>query len=206
MPRLHILIADDHLLFTQALIGQLSPQLPECDWHSVGSLSELSAADTCDISLAIVDLSLGDGEAFQWLEANKTVRTLIVTSAREEAVITRVLALEVNGIAHKSDDLDCLLLAIRTVLGGGRYLSPRIQSLHHAIKRRPDALHKILSPREYEVLRLVGAGLSTDEIASQLGLRASSVSDHKKNLMMKLDVHSAAELMRSSFERGVARI
>jgi DNA-binding NarL/FixJ family response regulator len=206
MPSLPFLIADDHVLFSQAVIAQLSQVQPGRKFHAVSSLAELNACNPEHYALALVDLSFGDGEAFTWLEGGPAIKTLVVTSAQEEAILNKLFTLEVDGCVHKSDEIACLIQGVDIVLAGGRYHSPRIKLLHQGLRRRPDALHKLLSPREYEVLQLVGLGHPNEEIASRLGLRASSISDHKKNLMLKLGVHSAAELMKCAIERGVTRL
>ncbi|MBI5423017.1 MAG: response regulator transcription factor [Opitutae bacterium] len=206
MAAKRILLADDHVLFNQALAAQLAQWLPGCRCEFVTSLAALRTTKLTEFDLAIVDLSFADGDALAWLTAHAAGRVLIVTAAQEEAVILHAVALEVDGVAHKSDDISVLRHAIDTILSGGHYLSPRIRELQTAIKRRPDALHKILSPRELEVLRLIGRGNTTDEIASTLGIRASSVSDHKKNLMQKLGAATANDLLRCAIERGVARV
>lgn len=206
MPAPRFLIVDDHLLFGRIVANELGGKYPGCHCDVATSLKELRQAELAKIALVILDLGLGDGDAVTWLEASPAVKTLVLSSANEEAVISRVLGLEISGFVHKADDPACLFQGIETVLAGGHYLSPHVQQLRSAINRNPGALHKILTAREYEILRLIGRGLSTAEIARQTGLRAGSISDHKKNLMLKLEVHSMPELMRCAIDRGLARV
>lgn len=206
MPAPRFLIVDDHLLFGRVVANELVGKYPGCHCEVATRLSELKLAELAKTNLVILDLGLGDGDAVSWLESSPAVKILVLSSASEEAVVSRVLGLDINGFVHKADEPACLFQGIEAVLAGGHYLSPHVQRLRNAISRNPEALHKILTPREYEVLRLVSRGLSTAEIAEQTGLRAGSISDHKKNLMTKLGVHSLPELMRCAIERGLARV
>ena len=66
--------------------------------------------------------------------------------------------------------------------------------------------HDDLSPREYEVFRLIVSGKSTNEIAAQLNLSAKTVSTHKKNMMTKLAVDSTSDLVKYAVRNGLVSV
>jgi DNA-binding NarL/FixJ family response regulator len=203
--KISFLVAEDHLMIGKIVSAYLKEQYPSSQFTWVPSVSALEKLEERKFTLIILDLDLSDGSSIRWLESHANSKVLVLSCAVEEAVILKVLGLRIVGFVHKSDDPDCLYHAVRVALEGGFYLSPKVQSLRNEFNRRPDALHKILSEREREILRFVGMGLSSGEIASKLGLRASSVSDHKKNLMTKLDAHSVQDLMLCAINRGLLR-
>ena len=203
---MRILLADDHLLLGEIVGDSLKRKFPKSSFRCVATVKELEEAGDKGFALIIVDLELSDGSAIRWLEKRHSTKVLVLSCAVEEAIISKVLSLGINGFVHKEDDPDCLYKAIEAIMDGGYYLSPKVQNLRSKVGRSPDALHKILSPRETDVLKLVGAGLTSGEIASRLGLRASSVSDYKKNLLSKLGLHSTQGLMRFAIERGLTRL
>ncbi|MFI5337982.1 MAG: response regulator transcription factor, partial [Opitutales bacterium] len=96
--------------------------------------------------------------------------------------------------------------AITTVLAGRQYVSSLVRQLRASVRADPAAFDKILSEREQEVLRLVGDGLSNEQIARHLAISVSTAKHHRLNLMAKLDLHSTPQLIRYAMEKGFARI
>jgi two-component system response regulator NreC len=171
---------------------------------------ELNELDGTKIDLAIVDLVLSDGGSLNWIGnwcCNHPGRKAIILTAREEdAVMYRVFRTSVAGIVHKRDGLDFLEMAVKSVLAGGSFMSPRIQSIRTKMNTNPLLFVKILSEREQEILRLMGEGFKAEEIARQLSLKVATIIDHRKNIMNKLDLHSQAELVAYSLRKGLADI
>jgi len=99
-----------------------------------------------------------------------------------------------------------LINALRSVARGGTFVDPAVASvLIREIGRRdarPEAGPSALTPREEEILDLIGQGKTGPEIARALYLSTKTVSWHRANIMMKLDVHSTAALVRYALERG----
>ncbi len=122
-----------------------------------------------------------------------------------------------SGYLTKSAAAGDLLEAIRAVAVGHAYLQPslarflledyqRLQA--DAAPRQPSAEYPsldVLSGREQQVLTLVAEGLSTPEIARQLGLSPKTVSRHRERIMQKLNLHSVSALVRYAIRVGLVR-
>lgn len=204
------MIAEDERLFAELLKGQLHKLLPEATISFVRSAAELNELDGTRIDLAIVDLVLSDGGSLDWVgnwcSSHPGRKAIILTAREEDAVMYRVFRTSVAGIVHKRDGLDFLEMAVKSVLAGGSFMSPRIQSIRTKMNTNPLLFVKILSEREQEILRLMGGGYKAEEIARRLGLKVATVIDHRKNIMNKLDLHSQAELVAYSLRKGLADI
>ena len=94
--------------------------------------------------------------------------------------------------------------AIRRVHEGNIYLSPGVSgALVDALLSKSGQPFEPLSPRERQVLQLVGEGKSTKEIAELLFISAKTVESHRARLMQKLDIHDVARLVRYAIRRGL---
>jgi DNA-binding NarL/FixJ family response regulator len=107
---------------------------------------------------------------------------------------------------------DCAFLeladAIRTVTGGGLYISPRIagQVLHEMTRRRARGGKRVqveLSRREREILQLIAEGKSTKEIASMLNVSVKTVETHRQHVMQKIGAHNIAALTKYAIREGL---
>src|SRR5207247_5007071 len=107
----------------------------------------------------------------------------------------------------KDNAVEGLALAVRAVMQGQPYFSPRAQAALSEALRSGERLDPVdlLSPRELEVLRRVAEGLSSKEIGSALNISPRTVETHRASLTRKLDLHSVAELTRFAIEKGIAR-
>lgn len=130
-------------------------------------------------------------------------RILAVSSETDAYTLHRVFEIGLEGFIDKgSQNLQTLQEAIRKVGAGERYFSPRILHLQREYAARPDSFVKLLSTREQEVLSLVGACFSDGEIGERLGLSASTVQTHRRNIMQKLGMHTTPELIKYSLQHG----
>ena len=154
--------------------------------------------------LAIVDMFLPElcgQEVISRLrrELSET-RILVFTAAYDTAVLSSALRGEPNGMVHKSEPLEVLVLALRIVAFGGRFFSPKISQLLRHSRLAPT---QALSGREVEVLQSVAEGKSNKEIAALLGVSTKTVENHRMRLMNKLGVHNAASLTLVAIQMGV---
>src|SRR5262249_54730756 len=111
----------------------------------------------------------------------------------------RAMAAGARGYVLKDAPSSEILGAIRTVVGGGTYLSPAIaQQLFRA--PAPVARNQ-LSAREHEILRALGAGHSSKQIARDLDLSVRTVESHRQSIRRKLDLAGQAELIKYAVEQ-----
>jgi DNA-binding NarL/FixJ family response regulator len=122
--------------------------------------------------------------------------------------VTEMLKAGASGYILKECLFDELIEAIKTVLNGGIYLSPRITGVvvDDYVKRlsqqyKPDAPE--LTEREREVLQLLTEGKSTKQVALQLHVSSKTIESNRRNIMDKLRIHSVAELTKYAVREGL---
>jgi len=202
-----VLIEDQHL-FRESLAASLANRIPiEIIGTFASSEAALKQLDLiCTADVALIDVRLGTDNSFEVVEQLRLRQPLPgmiwVSSIDEEFLIARAFAANLPGFVHKEDSLDVLVAAIETVAAGGRYYSEAVLHLRRAQKSRPDHFELILSDREQEVLRYLGAGLSNEETAALLGLSSGTIQAHRRNIMARLDLHRASDLVAYAVRHG----
>ena len=99
-----------------------------------------------------------------------------------------------------------LVQAMQQVVRGGSYLSPDIsRTVVEAYLSKTNLTPDPLTPRERQVLQMVGEGSSTKDVARLLGISAKTAESHRARLMRKLDIHETASLVRYAIRRGLVQ-
>jgi two-component system invasion response regulator UvrY len=127
---------------------------------------------------------------------------LVFSMYPEEQYGVRLLRNGASGYLSKESDPSELLVAVRKIMGGGRYVSPSLgelllQTLDVVTEGLP---HERLSPREFEIFLLIAQGVGLTQMATQLHLSKKTVSTHRAHVLEKMEMHHNAELMRYAFE------
>jgi len=138
-------------------------------------------------------------------EDHPTVRILVLSAHPEDQWAVRALRGGASGYLTKDHSPEQLLDAIRRVHRGGRYVSPTLAE-RLAAQLGQDfvgAPHELLSDREFDVLRGLGAGRTVKEVASALDLSPKTVSTYRARLMEKMQFAANADLVRYSAEHGL---
>ena len=173
-----------------------------------GTLAELRAGQAAlhGVDLLLLDIRLPDGDGIDIIaeltKAHIAVPVLLVSSSCEDYIVHRVSRSFVQGFVHKDEDPKVLLTAIQMIAAGGAFYSPRFVQRQRELAHAQENFTKILSDREQELVRLFGAGYTDAEVAATLGLGASTVKTHRRNVMLKLDLHSADDLQRYALKGG----
>ncbi|HEU5109592.1 MAG TPA: response regulator transcription factor [Micromonosporaceae bacterium] len=179
-------------------------------------LARSSRADVVVMDIRMPDL---DGLAATRLIAADPdlagVRVLVLTTFEMDEYVFEALRAGASGFLGKSAEVDELLDAIRTVHRGDALLSPAATKVligrflagpEPVDARRVDArLLDTLTEREREVLSLVAAGLSNDEIAARLVVSPHTAKTHVNRAMTKLGAHDRAQLVIHAYEAGLVR-
>jgi DNA-binding NarL/FixJ family response regulator len=127
-------------------------------------------------------------------------RILIFSSFAKGEEIFRAMKAGAAGFVLKDMPLDRLLDAIRAVHRGEQYMPAEIAM------RVGERLLAQLSPREIEILHLLGRGLSNKEIAAQLGVVEGTVKIHITNIFTKLGVSDRTQALIEAVKRGIVHI
>lgn len=198
---LKILIADDHTIVRKGLVQILadSPDPILVDEASDGE-EALAKAFAGDYDLVLLDISMPGKGGLDVLKELKGRRprlpVLILSMHPEEQYAVRALRSGASGYLTKGSAADELLSAIRKVLSGGRYVSSSLaEKLADSLDEntaRP--LHEALSNREYQVLRMIGSGKTTSEIADEISLSVKTISTFRTRILRKMRMKNNAEI------------
>ncbi|MBL9215483.1 MAG: response regulator transcription factor [Opitutaceae bacterium] len=207
-----VLVIEDQTMVRELLTLACLQALPKARLHAAGTCAEALAQCRRDPpDLVILDLVLPDGDGLDLLPdilaGAPAAKVIALSSHIDEFTLHRALSSRVHGILDKNEQpVRILREAITTVLAGGQYVSSFVQRLKASVRANPAAFAKILSEREQGVLRLIGEGLTNDQIAVRLGISTSTAKNHRLNIMAKLDMHSTPQLIRYAIEKGFTRI
>ncbi len=133
-------------------------------------------------------------------------RLVVFTMLQNPAVYRELLALGVDGIVSKNDEIQDVLRALRAIEAGVGlpYQSASVRGALQTDLARPGAALPSLSQRELDVVRLFAQGQTLDEIAANLGRAKTTVATHKKNAMDKLGVTNNTDLIRYAYDAHLA--
>jgi DNA-binding NarL/FixJ family response regulator len=212
-----VLIADDQALVRAGFSALLDAEddLEVCGEASDGEEAvRLARALAPDIVLMDVRMPRIDG-----LEATAAItsdgqladtRVIVLTTFELDEYVFGALRAGASGFLLKDLETADLLSAIRVVRDGDALLAPRVtRRLIEAFSRSPERTLTTppsldeLTPREREVLALVGAGLSNAEIAARLVLSPLTAKTHVSRLLMKLGARDRAQLVVVAYESGL---
>jgi DNA-binding NarL/FixJ family response regulator len=204
---IRVLVAEDHAIVREGIKQLLSLAK---DLQVVGEacngeqLLEILRQLPCDVVLLDISMPGVNGlEAIPRIRALTNPPAILVLSMHDEAqMAARALKIGAAGYATKDSDPALLLLAIRKVAGGGRYIDPALADRMVFEVGLTDSrpAHALLSEREFSVFERLVQGASVNEIALQLALSNKTISTHKARLMQKMNVNSMADLMRYAME------
>lgn len=197
MPPIQVLIAEDHALLVDALQLLLGTQP---DLHCAGvarngeQARDLALALQPDVLLLDLGLPLLDGlgvmESLR--RAKSTVRVLVVTARMDVQSVRAALALGAAGYLPKNEDSDELLLAIRRVAEGRRYISGAIAQVF--VPEAAAVPEVVLTASETTILQLVGQGMTSKEISQRLDISEATARKHRENIRRKLGIRNSAEM------------
>jgi DNA-binding NarL/FixJ family response regulator len=200
-----ILIIDDHPIVRRGLAELFNA---ESDLEVCGEAADVTEAmqlvRTLQPDMVLVDLSLQGGHGIDLIEqikAHDNAIVVLVSSMHDEMLFAeRAVRAGAQGYIAKHEPTETLIGAIRQVLRGELYLSPRMSSrlLRHVAsgKSLPDDPVCTLSNREIEVFEMIGQGLTIQQIARKLELSPKTVETHREKIKGKLNLKNSAELGR----------
>jgi DNA-binding NarL/FixJ family response regulator len=214
---LTILLVDDHQMFREGLRLLIGRELPEAT--VIGEAGDMTTALEASRALrpdvVIMDLYLPDGdgiEATRRIQAeSSTARVIILSAETSLAFVREALKAGVSGYLLKDSAPDELPQAIRAAMDGRLHLCAEASrvALEDYRERLAEALtaHRpALSARERQVLRLIGEGLVTREIAEKLKVGLKSAETYRRRLIAKVGCTGTAQLVRYAIREGLARI
>jgi DNA-binding NarL/FixJ family response regulator len=204
---IRVLIADDHPIFRQGLrlIIEAQGELTVVAEASDGE-EALERLQNGDISVAVLDVTMPVKDGFAVAREARELRLaaalVLLTMHKDEHYLNAALDVGVRGYVLKDNAATEIVDCVRAVAAGGEYISPTLSSL--LIRRRTRAAKlaeqkpalEQLTPAERRILKLVADGLTSHEIAGQLGIGVRTVEHHRNNVAVKLELRGSHALTK----------
>jgi len=214
MTGFRILLADDHAVVLRGLRALLGTQ---SGWQVCGEAMNgretIEKANLLKPDIVIMDLNMPE---LNGLEATRHIRkelpqteVLVLTLHESEQMMRQALDAGARGYVLKSDAGGELLAAVQAVRRHRRFLSSRASQMLGEAKTLAAhgdvATREPLSPRERQILQLLGEGKSTKEVATVLDITVKTAETHRSNIMRKLDLHCITDVVRYAIRNQVVQ-
>jgi len=214
MPKIRVLLVDDHTVVRQGLrrILETDDEI-EIVGETGDGRSAAEMAQKMNPNVVVMDIALpelnGIEATRQIMKRNENARVLILTMHSDDVCVRQSLKAGARGYLLKdSEDLD-LLKAIKAVGRGGSFFSPAVSKvllegyLGDSTGQPVEDSLSLLTDREREVLQLIAEGKTNKEIAILLSVSINTVETHRKHIMEKLDLHNTADIVRFAVRKKI---
>ena len=214
MPKLRLLLGDDHTLMRHGL-RKILEERPE--WEVVAEVGDgREAVRKCAAlkpDVAVLDVAMpllnGIDATQQIVRKVPGTKVLVLSMYSDEAYVTRALQAGATGYMLKDSAGKDLLKGIASVAAGQAYFSPAIARLmlDDYVRRVSGSgvvdRYETLSEREREIFQLIAEARTNKEVAELLEISPATVETHRARILQKLDIHNTAELVLYAVRRGV---
>jgi len=205
---IRVMVVENHQVVSDGLVALVSDQPDMVMIGTAGSVAEaIAQAGELAPDIVLLDFRLPDGTG---AEAGMRIRELLsetrlIFLSRDDSEAAQVAAIEAGASAfvHKSRAADEVIETIRLVSQGQNLITPRTIATLLNKRKTMSAQLQSLTPRERDVLRRVAAGVSSRDIARELGISYTTVRTHIRSLGRKLGVHSKLEATAKARELGL---
>ena len=213
-----LLLVEDHASFRQTLALVFDAEPDFVVVAQAGTVAEArKVMRDREADLAVVDLSLPDGEGIELIEdlreANPHFAALVLTASLDRAEHARAVEAGAAGVLHKSAEVDEILDSTRRLGAGETLLSSdelvellRIAGQSREEEREARASIEQLTRREREVLMALSEGLSNKQIAERLHMSVDTERTHMMNILNKLGVHSRLQALLFAARHGLVEL
>lgn len=196
-----IVIVDDHPLFRGALNQALSASLDSSEIVEAGSLDELTQklANGLDVDLILLDLTMPGVQGISglvFLRGQHPEIPVVIVSANDDPVtIRRCMDCGASGFVPKSQPVDQIRSAVRSVLDGNIWSPPDVDLSSVGEDDTSDLIARLssLTPQQVRVLMMLGEGLLNKQIAYKLGVSEATIKAHVSAILRKLGVDSRTQ-------------
>ena len=195
-----IFLVDDHVMVRQGLATVLA----QAGFAICGQAGDLRGAlghpELPSAHLAVVDLSMGEDSGVELIQAlcARRLPSLVYSMHEDSNVVRNAFAAGAMGYVTKREVASCLIEAVRCILAGRQYVSPRagVGLIPRAMEPSgPESIPE-LSEQQQRMYELLGEGLGTDEIAQRLRVSPRTVETYGARMIEKMNVSGMKELRR----------
>ena len=211
---IRVVLADDHRVLRDSL--KLLLEKNGCEIVGEASTGEeaLAVAARFHPQVLVMDLEMpgvgGLAITHRVVRLSPAPHVLILSAYDDEDYVIEALTRAgAAGYLLKSDAADELINAVRAVNAGKRYLSPSIAPILLGRLQSPDPSRPTLARltrREREVLRLIGQGATSKEVAQRLGISPKTAQVHRDNLKQKLNLRTTAAMVRYAIKHRIVNL
>jgi DNA-binding NarL/FixJ family response regulator len=208
---IRLVIADDHELIREGVKKILRPC---ADLKVVGEAADLRQAIALVAQVhpdvVVLDITLPDYDGLDGLAELRRhfpeLRIVMLSMHPEERYALAALRAGALGYVSKATASSELVEAVRRAGQGAPWVGPRVAELLAREASSPKTLpaHHLLTPREGEIVALIGAGLQVKQVAAELGISISSVNTYRTRIFRKMGLSSNAALIRYALRNGLA--
>ncbi|MCX5807863.1 MAG: response regulator transcription factor [Proteobacteria bacterium] len=211
-----ILLADDHKIIRDGLRALLEKQP---DMEVVGEaqdgLTTIKLAKKLLPNIVIMDIGMPDMNGIdatrQIFSETQGIKVIALSMHSDRRFVLQMLKAGASGYLLKDSAFEELALAIKTVMAGQPYLSPKITDVVIkeyivSLPKNEESVFTKITVREREVLQLLAEGKATKQIAAFLNVSVKTIETHRQQIMEKLDIHSVAELTKYAIREGLTSL
>ena len=207
---IQVLIADDHAVVRHGIRQVLAlDKNITVTGEATNGWEVLEKLRGGEFDLLMTDMSMPGPNGVNLVKRVKDesprLPVLVLSIHGECQTAVRTLKAGAAGYVTKDSELEILLEAVVTVARGGRFISPELaqKMVFETGVGGETPPYELLSDREYEIFLQIVQGKRLNEIAETLNLSPKTVSTHKMRLMQKLELETAAEMVRYAIRHGL---
>jgi len=208
-----VLLAEDHAMVREGLrsVVEEEPDL-EVAAEAENGREAVRLARELSPNIVVMDIGMPDLNGVdatrQILARSRKIKVLALSVHTDKRMVAGMLEAGASGYVPKISAAKELITAIRTIEGGGVYLSPKVQAVViqgflGSLGEEEVNISAELTRREREVLQLIAEGNTNKEIASKLNRSIKTIQSHRQNIMHKLDMHNVAALTKHAVRAGL---
>lgn len=195
-----IIIADDHPLFRQALLGTLKVKFNQTAWLEAETIAELEQQlqNNSDSDLLLLDLNIPGAHGFNTLIHIRNhfpqIPVVVVSAHEDHGTIGKAMGYGAAGFVPKSTPVDDIFIAITTVLSGETWLPKSYENIQ-ASGDMTDIAERVasLTQQQYRILMMFAQGLLNKQIAYDLNVSEATIKAHATAIFRKLDVRNRTQ-------------
>jgi len=213
------MLVDDHAVVREGYrrLVELEPDLRVLGEHADADAAYADLQQRAgDFQVVVLDLSMPGRSGIDLLRRVRarwpSLKVLVFSMHDSLTMVAQALRAGAAGFVTKSSAPEVLVAALRRVVDGHVVLSPDVQDAAllaqdgGATGAEAPLPHLTLSPREFDVLRLLAAGRGVDDVARQIGVSAKTVYNYQSLIRQKLGVETAIEMVRYAQMHGLTAV
>jgi DNA-binding NarL/FixJ family response regulator len=215
--QLKVLCVDDHAFLVEGLRARFALERDlECIGHLPSAQNLVQEVQRRQPDMVLMDIEMPGPDPFEAIgDLHKRcpeVRVLLLSAYVRDHYLEAAVAAGAWGYLSKGDNPDDIVEGLRKVSRGEFAMSPEVEErcgLPQArrgastVAGKPAAKIKSLTPRELQILRMIGRGMSRAHIATVLHRSRKTVDAHQASIMEKLGIHDRVELVRYTIREGL---